>query len=196
MSDIAPLGKIKDWFYRVEYQQRGSPHIHMMLWLDDAPIFGVDKDEDVISFIDRIITCETPSSYAELLDLVNRQTHRHSHTCRKKSKSICRFNYPQPPMRTTQILYPLDDSFSGMIVRKLKETFKNIKKTLNDLKEGEDITFDQLLINLGVCEKNYILAIRSSLNCPTIFLKRKPNELRVNNYNPACLSAWRANMDI
>ena len=23
MSDIAPLGKIKDWFYRVEYQQRG-----------------------------------------------------------------------------------------------------------------------------------------------------------------------------
>ena len=36
MSDIAPLGKIKDWFYRVEYQQRGSPHIHMMLWLDDA----------------------------------------------------------------------------------------------------------------------------------------------------------------
>jgi hypothetical protein len=23
-----------------------------------------------------------------------------------------------------------------------------------------------------------------------------PNELRVNNYNPACLSAWRANMDI
>ena len=167
-----------------------------MLWLDNAPIFGVDKDEDVISFIDKMITCETPSSNAELLDLVNRQTRRHSHTCRKKSKSICRFNYPQPPMRTTQILYPVDDSFSGTIVRKLKETFKNIKKTLNDLREGEDITFDKLLINLRVCEKDYILAIRSSLNCPTIFLKRKPNELRVNNYNPACLSAWRANMDV
>ena len=47
-----------------------------------------------------------------------------------------------------------------------------------------------------MCEKHYILAIRSSLNCPTIFLKRKPNELRVNNYNPACLSAWRSNMDV
>ena len=113
MSTVAPLGKIKDWFYRVEYQQRGSPHIHLMLWLEDGPIFGINKDEDVISFIDKIITCETPSGNAELLDLVNRQTHRHSHTCRKKSKSICRFNYPQPPMRTTQILYPLDDSFSG-----------------------------------------------------------------------------------
>ena len=27
-------------------------------------------------------------------------------------------------------------------------------------------------------------------------LKRKPNELRINNYNPLCLKAWRANMDI
>ena len=45
-------------------------------------------------------------------------------------------------------------------------------------------------------EEKYILAIRSSLNSPTVFLKRMPNELRVNNYNPACLAAWRANMDI
>ena len=47
MSDIGPLGKIKDWFYRVEYQQRGSPHIHMLIWLENAPVFGVDKDEEV-----------------------------------------------------------------------------------------------------------------------------------------------------
>ena len=86
MSDVAPLGKIKDWFYRVEYQQRGSPHIHMMLWLKDAPVFGIDKDEDVISFIDQIITCETPKDNADLLDLVNRQTHRHSHTSWKNRK--------------------------------------------------------------------------------------------------------------
>ena len=29
-----------------------------------------------------------------------------------------------------------------------------------------------------------------------MFLKRIPNELRINNYNPTCLEAWRANMDI
>jgi hypothetical protein len=84
MSQISPLGKIKDWFYRVEYQQRGSPHIHMLIWLENAPVFGVDKDEDVIAFIDRIITCSRPDNNSELLELVNRQTHRHSHTCRKK----------------------------------------------------------------------------------------------------------------
>jgi hypothetical protein len=31
LSEAAPLGKIADWFYRVEYQQRGSPHIQMLI---------------------------------------------------------------------------------------------------------------------------------------------------------------------
>ena len=53
-----------------------------------------------------------------------------------------------------------------------------------------------MLSSLGLPEETYILSIRSSLNGLTIFLKRKPNELRINNYNPACLSAWRANMDV
>ncbi|CAB3999556.1 ATP-dependent DNA helicase PIF1 [Paramuricea clavata] len=196
MSEIAPLGKLKDWFYRVEYQQRGLPHIHMLIWLENAPVFGVDKDEDVVNFIDQIITCRKPDNDTELFDLVNRQTHRHSHTCRKKPKKLCRFNYPQLPMRSTQILHPLDDNTSDTVIRARKELWKNIKNKLNDLKEGEDVTFDQLLKELDVSEYQYILAIRSSLNCPTIFLKRSPNELRINNYNPACLQAWRANMDI
>ena len=84
MSDIGPLGKIQDWFYRVKYQQRGSPHIHMLIWLENAPVFGVDKDEEVIAFIDQIITCSKPDNDPKLLELVNKQTHRHSHTCRKK----------------------------------------------------------------------------------------------------------------
>ena len=29
-----------------------------------------------------------------------------------------------------------------------------------------------------------------------MFLKRNPNKLCIDNYNPFCLSAWRANMDI
>ena len=85
MSSAAPLGKIADWFYRVEYQQRGSPHIHMLLWLEDAPVYGRNED-DVTSFIDKIITCERPSSGQELELLVNRQIHRHCQSCHKMSK--------------------------------------------------------------------------------------------------------------
>ena len=77
-----------------------------------------------------------------------------------------------------------------------KETWKIVQKYLNDMKEGEDITFDQLLVYLKLTEQDYLLAIRSSLKAPTVFFKRKPNELMINNYNAACLSAWRENMDI
>ena len=168
----------------------------MLIWLENAPVFGVDKDEDVIAFIDQIITCTKPENDSKLLELVNRQTHRHSHTCRKKSKNVCRFNYPQPPMRSTQILYPLDDDTSQTVIRSRKDMWKGIKNKLKDLKEGKDITFHQLLEELGVSEHEYIFAIRSSLTSPTIFLKRTPNELRINNYNSPCFLPWRANMDI
>ena len=106
MSNIAPLGNIKDWFYRVEYQQRGSPHIRMLIWLENAPVFGVPKDDDVTSFIDQYyFTRHLPlNNEHDLINLVNHQTNRHSHTCRKKSKKECRFNYPQPPMKSTKIL--------------------------------------------------------------------------------------------
>ena len=168
----------------------------MLIWLENAPTFGVDFDNDVVSFIDKIITCEKPTENPELLALVNRQVHRHSHTCRKKSKSVCRFNYPQPPMRSTKILYPLDSDIQDHELKQHKYTWKFVQKHINDMKEGEPISFDQLLVNLKLTEQNYLLAIRSALKAPTIFLKRNPNELRINNYNAACLSAWRANMDI
>ena len=162
MSSAAPLGKIADWFYRVEYQQRGSPHIHMLIWLEDAPVYGCDEDEDVTSFIDKIITCERPSGQ-ELGLIVNRQIHRHCQTCRKKSKKAeCRFNFPQPPMKSTSILYPLGNNMSQNEIRKHKDMWKDISKHLNDMQEGEEITFDQLLINLNVTEQNYYLAIQMS----------------------------------
>ena len=62
MSNAAPLGKIADWFYRVEYQQRGSPHIHMLIWLEDAPVYGCNDGNDVTTFIDKIITCKKPKN--------------------------------------------------------------------------------------------------------------------------------------
>lgn len=81
-------------------------------------------------------------------------------------------------------------------MKQLKETCKNLKKQLDHMKEGEAITVDELLLNLNVSKETYLLAIRSGLNPPTIFLKWQPNELCINNYNASCLSAWRANMDI
>ena len=57
----------------------------MLIWLDNAPVFGVDEEEDEdVAYIDLVITCSKPESHSELQDLVNRQTHWHSHKNNKK----------------------------------------------------------------------------------------------------------------
>jgi len=43
-----PLGQVIHWAWRLEYQARGAPHIHMKLWIKDAPIIGESSDEEVI----------------------------------------------------------------------------------------------------------------------------------------------------
>ena len=111
----------------------------MLIWLEDAPVYGC---EDVTSFIDKIITYEGPSGQ-ELGLLVNKQIHRHCQTCCKKSKNAeCRFNFPQPLMKSTSILYPLGNDMSQNEIGKRKDMWKGVSKHLNDMKEGEEITFD------------------------------------------------------
>ena len=170
--------------------------MHMLIWLEGAPQFQIDSDEHVSAYIDKIITCHKPVNNTELMKLVNRQIHRHSHTCRKNTRSQCRFNYPQPPIKQTMILHPLDKDTPENEIKMHKDNWKSVKMYLGEMKDGENISFDQWLLNMNITEENYLLATSSSLNTPTVFLKRNADELCINNYNASCLSAWRANMDI
>ena len=52
-SKAKPLGEITDYAIRVEFQARGSPHAHCVIWVKDAPKFHHDSDEDVCNFIDK-----------------------------------------------------------------------------------------------------------------------------------------------
>ena len=56
---------------RIEFQARGSPHAHTILWIKDALKLGIDSDEDVCSFIDQYISCSTPE-VADLAQLVSK----------------------------------------------------------------------------------------------------------------------------
>lgn len=146
----------------------------MLIWLENDLVFGVNDDnddEDVTAFIDSIITYSKPIDNPTLLQLVSRQMHMHSHTCREGTKAECRFNYPQSPMKCTRILCLIDGETQTSAVAEHKACSKSIQQQLNSMKEGDNISFDELLIKLGVNEKDYILTIRSSLKCPTIFVK-------------------------
>ena len=56
-----PLGKMKDYFYRVEFQAQGAPHIHCLFLIEDAPRFGTLSNEQVISFMDRYVSGTLPN---------------------------------------------------------------------------------------------------------------------------------------
>ena len=51
-GDVKPIGEIVDYFYRVEFQQRGSPHIHSLFWVKNAPHYEVDSNERIVNFVD------------------------------------------------------------------------------------------------------------------------------------------------
>lgn len=58
------------------------------------------------------------------------------------------------------------------------------------------MSFSDFLKELEMDLHTYLLAVRSSICSPKIFLKRLPCETRVNNYNTIALKCWEANMDI
>lgn len=53
-----PIGKVLHYFYRVEFQQRGSPHIHMLIWIENAPHYKTANETESIDFIDKYVTSE------------------------------------------------------------------------------------------------------------------------------------------
>ena len=49
-----PIGEILDFFYRsVEFQQRGSPHIHALFWVKDAPHYEKSNNDIIVQFVDK-----------------------------------------------------------------------------------------------------------------------------------------------
>ena len=102
-----PIGEIVDYFWRVEFQLRGSPHVHSLWWVKDAPdLQTVEGLRAVPGFIDKYITTKIPTEGEdnELHTLVMRlQRHKHTHTCQKNGRHGCRFDYPKQPSPETRL---------------------------------------------------------------------------------------------
>lgn len=190
-SPNSPLGEIVDYFYRVEFQQRGSPHIHMLAWVKSAPSLDNNSMEEIVTFVDKHVTCKNDQT---MPDLVNYQTHRHARTCQKKGKDICRFNFPLPPMKETCILLPLEETHPKKDFAKAE--YVRVAKCLEEMGMGGSCSFDEFLHMLGMNYDVYILAIRSSISSPKVFVKRNPDEIRINNYNSVLMKCWEANLDV
>ena len=50
------LGTVDHYMWKKEYQNRGAPHYHVLLWIQDAPVIGVDDADKVLAWIEDRIT--------------------------------------------------------------------------------------------------------------------------------------------
>ncbi|GFV40607.1 serine--tRNA ligase [Trichonephila clavipes] len=90
----SPFGhyRVIHYFKRFEFQHRGSPHVHILLWLENTPQDprGADK-QAAIALINQLISV----SSSEASGNTKLQTHKHTFTCYKKitarRKQKCRF---------------------------------------------------------------------------------------------------------
>ncbi|XP_029901985.1 uncharacterized protein LOC115355355 [Myripristis murdjan] len=220
MSPCQPIGKIIDYFYRVEYQQRGSPHVHCLFWIEGAPQIDRNTDEEVVKFIDRYVTCELPSDDDTLLDTVSSvQTHskRHSKSCRKH-KTTCRFNFPKPVSARTFICRMLEckcdkkktaETEPGSENRPVCKCFEDRDKMpenvaqaiLTAVKLAVDsdvppVSVEDLFCALGINQEIFELAYRRLEKRHKVVYRRGVNEVWVNQYSKQLLKCWNANMDI
>ncbi|KAI4879221.1 hypothetical protein NFI96_027864, partial [Prochilodus magdalenae] len=207
-SPAQPIGEVIDYFYRVEFQQRGSPHIHCLFWVKDAPEFESDQDQDVCDFIDRYISCKLPDPNTDpalhrIVSEVQTHSRNHSKSCRKNNKH-CRFGFPKPPMKKTMITRPrpaldADSDEEGTAkdtnMTQAKSKLQSVWDLLNDKTHNfESIT--QLLETVGMTYQDYKECVKSLSTSSLIIMERKPKDCWVNGYNPLLLRAWDANMDI
>lgn len=81
-----PIGKIVYYELRIEFQTRGSPHLHALTWTSPCPKLTRDPKEAYIHFIDEHVQACLPDQNQDpkLHELVKTyQKHSHSKTCRK-----------------------------------------------------------------------------------------------------------------
>ncbi|XP_052696227.1 uncharacterized protein LOC128174822 [Crassostrea angulata] len=208
LSPAEPIGKVVDFFQRVEFQQRGSPHMHCLYWIQNAPSIDSDGVEAVCNFIDRYVTCAVPTenSDAELRKSVlevQQHSKKHSKSCKKKGTE-CRFNFPRPPSQKTFITSVQEEESSDdceidseTMVNKAyaKDILVSVWDKIQD-EDEEILTTEKLFDDLSLTQELYEEAHNMLSSKRSIILKRCPNEVWTNQYNRCLLKSWDANMDI
>ncbi|KAG2204683.1 hypothetical protein INT47_011978 [Mucor saturninus] len=84
--------ELLDYYYRIEFQARGSPHVHMLVWIKDAPIYTPEPDNeaDVCKFLGSIISCKIYDAEEDTLmeELVHDDVSEEEREARRKYREL------------------------------------------------------------------------------------------------------------
>ena len=171
LSDTHPLGHITDYVIKIEFQMRGSPHAHCLLWVKDAPKIDKDQDDVVCVFIDKYTTAVRPPVTSEnehhikLMDSLQKHTHS-DYCCKKKS---CCFGFPKPPATKTLISGPpLDDNDKS--IENAKSLLQTVQNTLTTANVQNKST-EQFLQDMNLDVETYMDALQILQLGPNLILK-------------------------
>ena len=212
------LGKIKYYAIRVEFQTRGSPHVHCLLWAENVIELTDSTKQEYIQHIDKVISVNFPraNENSDLADLVKKfQVHSHSKTCRKYNKNECRFGFGKMFCKRTILSEPLSECISEVEKHDIITSRNNIINKVQDYintslhpkrqnildPNGSDYvdvgSIDSILelLSLTYEEYEYYLSISPDKDVH-IHLKRDPKSCFINNFFADGLLSWEANIDI
>ena len=209
-----PLGKTNYYAISIEFQERGSPHVHSFIWILNAPNIQNEAayHEAAIKFIEQTINAQVPDPLndPELFEFVKTyQFHAHSKTYWKYNKNECRFSYGQLFTEKTIIAKSLyseltnDEKQEDLAWRKtlLKKVRKYIDDNLNPAKVNvidptkdnftQPLSIQEILDELEISKDDYYKGLSVSKNDDSeLHLKRLPNSCFVNNYFDVGLKSW------
>ncbi len=138
LDENGPLGKVEHFYWRLEYQMRGAPHIHMKLWIDGCPVLGKDSDENVLRWIQERTTCKFPNEREnpQLCNLVKKyQKHSCTGSCRRPVKRNgqwlmqCRFGYPRAATTVAHLNSLIDSIKSRKTGKKVLKLYSLARKS-------------------------------------------------------------------
>jgi len=170
-----PLGNIADYFWRIEFQERGSPHVRMLLWVQEAEGSSFSNSdalpEDILQFIDSTIYSKLDLSAAA--DVVEGATHP------------CSLLLPEHPLRSSD---------TTQYVERLAQAVQMHRCNKYCKPAGQH----------SACRFGFPRPHRDHTSVEMVYRNKrtrmvvstKRNHSRLNAFFPALLAFWAANMDI
>lgn len=175
MGEGRPLGSINDYFWRIEFQERGSPHVHMLLWVEGSPdmssLLEGTLPADLEEFVDSVLSAKvTPKIKDVGLSKV-------MHPCTMRA-----------PVH--ELTCPVSDAHVAALARCVQTHRCN--QYCKPKGPHSPCRFGYPRAN--VAETQVERVFRNGKTKLVVSAER--NHSRVNTYNPSVLSCWGANMDL
>lgn len=166
---------MKYYFERIEFQHRGSPHAHILLWLDNTPVNLLNNSKDFNEMVEKLVSV----SESDAPGNIKLQTYKHTFTCYKKmdpnKKDNCRFGAPFLPSRNTITLMPMKDTDSDYSADQFKEYKRHYQLLKTNLENFDYDKFEHYYTHNNIVSvENYYKIIRAGIIRPKLLYRRTP----------------------